>query len=42
MIDVLFPQWRKSVNVNHFGKLLENVAELKYQGMRLREAKNKK
>ena len=30
MIDVLFPQWRKSDNVNLFFKLLENVVELKY------------
>jgi hypothetical protein len=41
MTNVLFPEWRKSDNVILFSKLMENVAELKCLGMRLRKAKKK-
>jgi hypothetical protein len=41
MTNVLFPEWRKSDNVIHLSKLMENMAELKCLGMRLRKARIK-
>jgi len=41
MIDVLFPEWRKSDNVILFSKLMENVTELNCLGVRLSKQKKK-
>jgi len=41
MIDVLFPEWRKSDNMILFSKFMENVTELKCLGMRLSKTNKK-